>query len=304
LGNPSYGLYYVHGRWYNPETGLWLSPDAKGEYTYGSGQDPVNYAWCAIHFGAGVEGQIIVDETQGWVLNYFEPLDNECVNAGRMVGRSIDTAVNSYLVAQGLVDLGIGGTGATLTVACELGSVGACTPAAVPMGGASLVWITKGAIETTVGGLPLWYTTNNPIQFAQNAGSSANPPGRWGRRLGTSGAEYEEKVRKNFKNPRDKNLYVDNGEREVAFDAWDSQKRTLIDAKESNGASNYDKILEPWANSSGMADDILTRARDQLKAGKLQGVDVAWYVSNASTAKTLQQFFALKGLNIKIVFFP
>jgi hypothetical protein len=38
-------LYYVHGRWYNPETGLWLSPDEKGEYLYGSGQDAVNYAW-------------------------------------------------------------------------------------------------------------------------------------------------------------------------------------------------------------------------------------------------------------------
>jgi len=38
-------LYYVHGRWYNPETALWLSPDENGEYLYGSGQDAVNYAW-------------------------------------------------------------------------------------------------------------------------------------------------------------------------------------------------------------------------------------------------------------------
>ncbi len=43
-GNPPLGLYYVHGRWYNPEVGLWLSPDGKGEYFYGSGQDAVNYA--------------------------------------------------------------------------------------------------------------------------------------------------------------------------------------------------------------------------------------------------------------------
>ena len=38
-------LYYVHGRWYNPETALWLSPDEKGEYLYGSGQDAINWVW-------------------------------------------------------------------------------------------------------------------------------------------------------------------------------------------------------------------------------------------------------------------
>ena len=39
------GLYYVHGRWYSQDTGMWLSPDEKGEYRYGSGQDAVNWAW-------------------------------------------------------------------------------------------------------------------------------------------------------------------------------------------------------------------------------------------------------------------
>ena len=38
-------LYYVHGRWYNPDTGLFLSPDENGEYRYGSGQDAVNKGW-------------------------------------------------------------------------------------------------------------------------------------------------------------------------------------------------------------------------------------------------------------------
>ncbi|MDF0668877.1 MAG: hypothetical protein P0119_22730, partial [Nitrospira sp.] len=37
------GLYYAHGRWYNQDTGLWLSPNEKGDYLYGGdGQDPVN----------------------------------------------------------------------------------------------------------------------------------------------------------------------------------------------------------------------------------------------------------------------
>ncbi len=39
------GMYYVHGRWYRPDLGRFISPDEKGEYLYGSGDDAVNYAW-------------------------------------------------------------------------------------------------------------------------------------------------------------------------------------------------------------------------------------------------------------------
>ena len=38
------GLYFAHGRWYNQETGLWLSPDEKGDYGYEPNNDPVNSA--------------------------------------------------------------------------------------------------------------------------------------------------------------------------------------------------------------------------------------------------------------------
>lgn len=41
------GMYYVHGRWYNPWTGRFVSPDEKGEYLYGSGNDPINWDWIA-----------------------------------------------------------------------------------------------------------------------------------------------------------------------------------------------------------------------------------------------------------------
>ncbi len=40
-GNPPLGLYYAHGRWYNQDTGLYLSPDEKGSYIY-LDNDPVN----------------------------------------------------------------------------------------------------------------------------------------------------------------------------------------------------------------------------------------------------------------------
>lgn len=39
------GLFYVHGRWYNQDTGLFASPDEQGEYFYGSGNDAVNFGW-------------------------------------------------------------------------------------------------------------------------------------------------------------------------------------------------------------------------------------------------------------------
>jgi hypothetical protein len=40
------GLYFAHGRRYNQDTGLWLSPWEVGDYLYGGhGQDPVNVGW-------------------------------------------------------------------------------------------------------------------------------------------------------------------------------------------------------------------------------------------------------------------
>lgn len=39
------GVYYIHGRWHNSDTGMFLSPNGEGEYFYSTRQDPVNYAW-------------------------------------------------------------------------------------------------------------------------------------------------------------------------------------------------------------------------------------------------------------------
>lgn len=43
------GMYYVLGRWYNPDSGLWLSPNEKGDYMYGGDgpcvEDPLNCGW-------------------------------------------------------------------------------------------------------------------------------------------------------------------------------------------------------------------------------------------------------------------
>jgi RHS repeat-associated protein len=49
------GLYYVHGRWYNPDTGRFISPDEKGEYLYGSGNDAINEMWVQFIGGAAYQ---------------------------------------------------------------------------------------------------------------------------------------------------------------------------------------------------------------------------------------------------------
>ncbi len=39
-------MYYVHGRWYRPDIGRFISPNEKGDYLYGGdGNDAVNFAW-------------------------------------------------------------------------------------------------------------------------------------------------------------------------------------------------------------------------------------------------------------------
>ena len=42
----------MHGRWYNPDTGLFISPDEKGECFYGSGNNPLNEMWVQFVGGA------------------------------------------------------------------------------------------------------------------------------------------------------------------------------------------------------------------------------------------------------------
>jgi hypothetical protein len=42
----SVDLYYIHGRWWHPDMGLFLSPNDKGDYLFGGdGPDPVNKGW-------------------------------------------------------------------------------------------------------------------------------------------------------------------------------------------------------------------------------------------------------------------
>jgi YD repeat-containing protein len=57
--NRDQGLYFVHGRWYNHDTGLFLSPDENGSYQHND-QDAVNYA---------LTSNIPAQQTKGVPLN-------------------------------------------------------------------------------------------------------------------------------------------------------------------------------------------------------------------------------------------
>ncbi len=56
----SVDLYYIHGRWWHPDMGLFLSPNEEGDYLFGGDgpprQDPANDAWIVnafVDFGKG-----------------------------------------------------------------------------------------------------------------------------------------------------------------------------------------------------------------------------------------------------------
>lgn len=67
------GLYYIHGRWYNQDTGLFLSPDENGSYKYNEQQDAINYAWripqlCLTHSPAELSDcEKFVDEVRRFI---------------------------------------------------------------------------------------------------------------------------------------------------------------------------------------------------------------------------------------------
>ena len=77
-GDALEGIYYAHGRWYVADTGLWLSPNEKGDYLYGGdGQDPMNKGWYSVGGSAQVaiadEPHYIRTDKYGFIdKNHFQ----------------------------------------------------------------------------------------------------------------------------------------------------------------------------------------------------------------------------------------
>ena len=86
-GDALEGIYYAHDRWYVADTGLWFSPDEKGEFLYGSGQDTVNDAWIVdtlVAFGSQGNfqrslvlngGQFVTDTALAGNQAFYPPAD-------------------------------------------------------------------------------------------------------------------------------------------------------------------------------------------------------------------------------------
>jgi hypothetical protein len=149
LGFANLGLYYVHGRWYNQDTGLFPSPDEKGEYFYGSGNDAINYAWVflsgtgceffdaellgALRTGAALED--LLNGPRGYYYQYCLQHQSETAYLqGSAFGRNLSTDLSLIEITAG----GIGGGGSLL--------------AEVPSGGTSTVGVSVGLVGIMHGG--------------------------------------------------------------------------------------------------------------------------------------------------------
>lgn len=165
------GLYYVHGRWWNPGIGLYLSADEKGEYSYGSGQDAINWAWVkhflndAKDYGAGAGYQWVNDQAWGipnaiWGTDWQDE-QSYVFWQGQQGGRMASDWDSKLFLAKGGFDIaaGLGAIPPTLTLGgvCTGLSGGLCS---IPTGGAIAVeggLALQGVLESvlaTLGGQP------------------------------------------------------------------------------------------------------------------------------------------------------
>jgi YD repeat-containing protein len=179
-------LYYVHGRWYNPDTGLWLSPDEQGEYRYGSGQNAVDWAWMYLR-GTGCEfvdaelvGALSSGEAIRALLNgprgaFYEHclshFDDPGYEQGVWTGRQLSTLASM------------------LEIAYFGPSAGAALVAAGPSGGLTSVAGAAALVPVAHGGtVALRNTWNQYLAIAKTAKSNGDPTLSYGTNTGDTGS--------------------------------------------------------------------------------------------------------------------
>jgi YD repeat-containing protein len=179
-------LYYVHGRWYNPETALWLSPDENDEYLYGSGQDAINEVWTQFVTGAAYQAlknnadaiAIVLFVSPGYRTLYEQTFNNieETLpdtfpfRFGRLFGTTVT-------LVQGLGEIttlgpGIIGGGSAATCLATVG--GGCIPGvSVSTAVGSAVIVHGLSVEAA----SLYNGSQLIIAFAKKSGSRRVPHG-------------------------------------------------------------------------------------------------------------------------------
>ncbi len=116
--------------------------------------------------------------------------------------------------------------------------------------------------------------------------------GQWGPRRGTGGAEYERQVREHLGGPPDKNYHY-NG---TAYDAWDPNTKTFVDAKDAKGDWYTDR-LDP-AVASFREEQVLDEARRQVESADSNGVE--WWTNNEEAVRYLTDLFGREGIPIRV----
>ncbi|TAH50145.1 MAG: hypothetical protein EYC68_14945 [Chloroflexota bacterium] len=256
------GMYYVHGRWYSPDVGRFISPDEKGEYLYGSGEDAVNYVWAA---GQGAICQFVNDEAlgepaafdqflqditngervTGYTTLCVENQGGDAFNFGTYFGRGASYAVSVVEIVGGVDMIVGGGIGGAVTCPVTLG--GGCVAGA----GAVVV----GAAGVVHGGAVLVRNLNAPILRAEGTGNDPQNiyPGKTHSPNWPQGFESDHIIRNKVKNPgllsklraltneRDWNKVYENG-------FLNGRKVSVHYFQSSSGKVFALKIVEGWSS--------------------------------------------------------
>ena len=147
--------------------GRFISPDGKGKYLYGSGEDAVNYVWA---FSYGFNCQFYTDMAAG-LIPYRSPSGMSCEQLGNVYGNQADTFYAGQIVGRfsssGVTAIEFFGGGAAVIGGGGL-AIGSAGVAAIP--GVAIAGVGV-AVGVHGGGVLIRNLQNPPVMFAKGPGS-------------------------------------------------------------------------------------------------------------------------------------
>jgi RHS repeat-associated protein len=226
--------------------------------------------------------------------------DSVAFQLGRLTGSAITIGQAFMEVEGGISIMGCGAGGGLATAPT---GVGAVTGAGVMAVGAAVtahgvvVGVVSAANAGDIAGNIYWAMAKEGSDGGTGGSQpQSQGPGQWGPRRGTGGAEYERQVREHLGGPPDQNYYYN----DVAYDAWDQNSKTLVDAKDARGdwfTDRLDPRVAPFRE-----EGILDEARRQIdKAGSYS---VEWWTNNEESVRYLTDLFNREGISIKVKKWP
>jgi RHS repeat-associated protein len=322
----SMGLIFLRARYYDPSVGRFLTKDPNPGNVYRpQSLNPYIYVLnnsINDRDPSGEQGEYIDEFLQGVVYqfidNNYDALgvseqsksllrrgadevaathnNSLAFQLGRLTGSAVTIGQAFVEIEGGGTIMGCGAGGGALTWETGVGAVaggGAVVVGAAVTAHGVVVGVVSAANAGEIAGNIYWMA-------AEGGQGGPRPqsqgPGQWGPRRGTGGADYERQVREHLEGPSDQNYYYN----DTAYDAWDPNTSTLVDAKDAQGTWFTDR-LDPRL-SSIRDRQILEEARRQVeKAGSYH---VAWWTNNAEAVDYLRSLFNREGIPIKVERWP